>query len=118
MSKDMKETTLDLALKSECMENCCEPLTYWFKLMNRQIQESIPEYGVMEALLDYLEYDEKDREEILEDFYSWGHNSRWSHVFEEIAYELEEGELIEFAKKLEIQYGEVPLEEWKYNQGG
>lgn len=118
MSKNMKETTLDLALKSECAENCCEPLTYWFKLMHDKIKESIPEYGVMQALLDYLEYDEKDKEEIIEDFCSWGHNSRWSHVFEGIADGLEEGEIVEFARKLETQYGEVPLEQWKYNQGG
>lgn len=114
----MKETTLDLALKTKKVDELIDPLTYWLKLMNRQIQESISDYGVMEALLDYMEYEDKYKEEILEDFYSWGSNSRWFNVFEGIVDGLEEGELEIFARKLETQYGEVPFEKWKYNVGG
>ena len=114
----MKETTLDLALKTKKVENLIDPLTYWLKLMNVQMEESTSDYGVMEALLDYMEYEEKYKEEILEDFYSWGSNSRWANVFEGIVDGLDEGELEIFARKLENEYGEVPFEKWKYNVGG
>ena len=87
--------------KSERNDDSFPNFIIWIRLVVE------PEEGEWTSPPAFFEFDEEDAEE----FYSWGHNSRWAHVFLPFAIhnmELVKEKCIELAEK----HGDPNVEEY------
>lgn len=66
---DLKEAVIKTFVTKDYPSDQLSPLTVWFRI--KEEDEGYP-------LIENLDWDE----ETLEDFYSWGSNSRWAFNFE------------------------------------